>query len=107
MKTIDEYAAEAKREIGRWYGTRMYFAAPKSVAPPFEDFIKTHWRKFPWTDPTGRGPIIDGKAVEIATPRPLPRPSGDVCQDCGSFAMVRTGTCLTCAACGSSSGGCS
>ena len=33
--------------------------------------------------------------------------SGDCCQDCGSFAMVRTGTCLTCQVCGSSSGGCS
>lgn len=33
--------------------------------------------------------------------------TGDVCQDCGAFAMIRTGTCLTCTACGSSSGGCS
>lgn len=33
--------------------------------------------------------------------------SGDICQDCGSTSMVRTGTCMTCQACGSSSGGCS
>jgi hypothetical protein len=33
--------------------------------------------------------------------------SGDICADCGSAAMVRTGTCQTCQACGSSSGGCS
>jgi hypothetical protein len=33
--------------------------------------------------------------------------SGDLCQDCGSAAMVRTGTCMTCQNCGSSSGGCS
>lgn len=33
--------------------------------------------------------------------------SGDICKDCGSAQMVRTGTCLTCQACGSSSGGCS
>lgn len=36
-----------------------------------------------------------------------PRPSGDVCTSCGAAAMVRTGTCLTCQACGTSSGGCS
>ena len=39
--------------------------------------------------------------------RQLPRLTGDCCQDCGSFAMVRTGVCTTCQACGSSSGGCS
>jgi hypothetical protein len=44
---------------------------------------------------------------EIRNALPFPRLTGDCCQDCGSFAMVRTGTCLTCAACGSSSGGCS
>ena len=33
--------------------------------------------------------------------------SGDTCQSCGSFAMKRTGVCLTCEACGSTSGGCS
>jgi hypothetical protein len=33
--------------------------------------------------------------------------SGDICQECGSPDMVRTGTCLTCQRCGSSNGGCS
>lgn len=33
--------------------------------------------------------------------------SGDACNDCGSMRMVRTGTCLTCMDCGSTSGGCS
>lgn len=30
--------------------------------------------------------------------------SGDACPECGSFAMVRSGTCLTCQQCGSTSG---
>ncbi|HMB00291.1 MAG TPA: hypothetical protein VKS21_04825, partial [Spirochaetota bacterium] len=30
--------------------------------------------------------------------------SGDVCQECGSMAMVRNGTCLKCQNCGSTSG---
>ncbi len=34
-------------------------------------------------------------------------PSGEWCEDCGMFGMVRTGTCLTCQLCGSKSGGCS
>lgn len=47
-----------------------------------------------------------------SAPQPIgflagPRPSGDVCTSCGAAAMVRTGTCLTCQACGTSSGGCS
>jgi hypothetical protein len=33
--------------------------------------------------------------------------TGDICADCGSMAMIRTGVCLTCQSCGSSSGGCS
>lgn len=39
-----------------------------------------------------------------AAPRNM---AGEFCQDCGSPNMIRTGTCLTCANCGSSSGGCS
>jgi hypothetical protein len=33
--------------------------------------------------------------------------TGDPCDHCGLFTMVRTGTCLTCQSCGSTSGGCS
>lgn len=36
-----------------------------------------------------------------------PRISGEVCAHCHQAMMVRTGTCLTCQACGNSSGGCS
>lgn len=43
-----------------------------------------------------------------AIPQPVRRNySGDICADCGGPNMVRTGTCLTCQDCGSSSGGCS
>lgn len=34
-----------------------------------------------------------------------PRFSGDPCTECGAFALVRTGACQTCTACGAS-GGC-
>lgn len=47
-------------------------------------------------------------AAAIAS-RPHTRPSvqtGEMCTECGGF-MVRTGTCMTCQSCGSSSGGCS
>lgn len=33
--------------------------------------------------------------------------TGEMCQSCGAFALVRTGTCLTCQVCHESSGGCS
>jgi hypothetical protein len=33
--------------------------------------------------------------------------SGDACSACGSFRMKRTGVCLCCEDCGSTSGGCS
>lgn len=33
--------------------------------------------------------------------------SGDACGNCGSFRMKRTGVCLCCEDCGSTSGGCS
>lgn len=41
----------------------------------------------------------------LAAPRSVL--AGDICQDCGSPQMIRTGTCMTCLACGSSNGGCS
>ena len=33
-----------------------------------------------------------------------PQLSGDACRHCGNFALVRTGTCQTCQACGETSG---
>lgn len=33
--------------------------------------------------------------------------TGDACGSCGAFAMKRSGTCLTCDSCASTSGGCS
>jgi hypothetical protein len=39
--------------------------------------------------------------------RSAPVLSGELCQDCGMFLMIRTGTCMTCQSCGSTSGGCS
>lgn len=33
--------------------------------------------------------------------------TGDSCQECGMFMMVRAGVCLKCMNCGSTSGGCS
>ena len=41
----------------------------------------------------------------VAAPRP--QLSGDLCATCGGAQMIRTGTCLTCVDCGSTSGGCS
>ena len=55
---MDAYAEMARGDIGRWYGHRMFFAAPRSVTPSFDEWIKAHWRKFPATDPSA-GPIID------------------------------------------------
>jgi hypothetical protein len=48
----------------------------------------------------------------LPCPRPSPRRerapmlAGEICRDCGGPNMVRTGTCLTCQDCGSTSGGC-
>lgn len=73
MKTIDEYAAEAKRAIGRWYGRTAHFDDRHPVYVPFETCIKEHWRRFPWSDPTG-GQIIDDEAVEVVGFIDEPRP---------------------------------
>lgn len=75
---------------------------------------------------SGRGfrPIPEERVVTPPPPQPSPNPataammtqreiattsgySGDACQSCGSFQMKRTGVCLTCEGCGSTSGGCS
>jgi hypothetical protein len=64
MKTLDEYAAEAKRAIGRWYGRTAHFNDRRPVYVPFETFIKEHWHRHPAADPTA-GTIINGESVEI------------------------------------------
>jgi hypothetical protein len=33
--------------------------------------------------------------------------TGDMCDNCQQFTLVRTGTCLTCVSCGTGAGGCS
>jgi len=61
---------------------------------------------------------LDEARAALAAPPPAPRRSGrqpplagrelytgDVCDNCGSFRMVRSGTCGTCLDCGTS-GGC-
>jgi hypothetical protein len=50
---------------------------------------------------------VEADCVIPVKRKPAIKPTGDSCQECGSFAMVRTGTCMTCQSCGSSSGGCS
>lgn len=46
-----------------------------------------------------------GKADRVTTARDSGY-SGETCATCGSAAMRRSGTCLVCDACGSTSGGC-
>jgi hypothetical protein len=55
-------------------------------------------------------PTVAGVGIRTrikSAPFAEPMLTGELCQDCGAFAMVRTGTCLTCQVCGSTSGGCS
>lgn len=55
----------------------------------------------PPLSPTGSAAAVIEKS---AKPKQL---AGDLCQDCGSANLQRAGTCLLCADCGSTSGGCS
>ncbi len=52
-------------------------------------------------------PELKVTTVLSISAKPARNLSGDICHDCGSPNMIRTGTCLTCGDCGSSSGGCS
>ena len=47
------------------------------------------------------------RSVMLETRRIRSELAGEFCRDCGGVAMVRTGTCMTCLNCGSTSGGCS
>lgn len=51
--------------------------------------------------------VLPKYAAHVGTQRPAGQFTGDLCADCGGLSMVRTGTCLTCQDCGSTSGGCS
>lgn len=57
--------------------------------------------------PNGSGWLPCPSEARGVLRRSAPSYSGDICAECGSPSMVRTGTCLTCQNCGSSSGGCS
>ncbi|MCH7943497.1 MAG: hypothetical protein IIB67_09735 [Proteobacteria bacterium] len=43
------------------------------------------------------------KVAEVSQAR-MKGYEGDACKDCGSFTMVRNGTCLKCDSCGATSG---
>lgn len=42
-------------------------------------------------------------SIEVAKMN-TPALSGDACGTCGNFTLIRTGTCMTCQSCGSTSG---
>ena len=44
---------------------------------------------------------IEGDAV---APQRSPQQSGEACSTCGNFSLVRSGTCLTCQVCGTTTG---
>lgn len=124
--TLEDYARQAAAATRPWYGPVGRWGEQQPRLIPLEEWFKAHWARFPATSPDG-GQIIDGSAVEMhgfieaavevargggerpppVLPPPGPRLTGECCQDCGAFQMVRTGTCLTCQRCGSVSGGCS
>ncbi|MBX9934423.1 MAG: hypothetical protein K2Y56_23400 [Methylobacterium sp.] len=57
--------------------------------------------------PRAAAPIVVAETVAAPSPREVARAhgfTGDMCGSCGSFAMKRAGTCLTCQACGSTTG---
>lgn len=67
------------------------------------DWYGGGWLECP---PSARGILVP--VEEVIPPPPRPRSmAGEFCQTCGSPNMIRTGTCMTCASCGDSSGGCS
>ena len=51
-----------------------------------------------------RGNGADPNGADGAAPSRAMGFTGDMCDHCGNFRMVRSGTCLHCAACGASSG---
>ena len=64
MKTIDDYAEQANRQIGRYFGQRLSFVEDKRAYVPFKDWILAHWARFPRTSPEGVGKIIDNQAQD-------------------------------------------
>ena len=89
--------------MGAAYAQQVERIARSLVFPPDEP-------SKPTIAPVSPSPASKtGGSVETMTQREIALTqgySGDVCASCGAFAMMRTGTCLTCTACGSTSGGC-
>jgi hypothetical protein len=73
MKPIDEYAEQANRAVGRYYGHRLIFGHDLRPYVRCQDWFREHWRRFPWTSPDG-GKIIDNEAPAIAAPSEAPMP---------------------------------
>jgi hypothetical protein len=51
-------------------------------------------------------PVARGLLRAVRAAHGEQSPTGEFCSECGGM-MVRTGTCMTCQLCGTSSGGCS
>lgn len=85
----------------------------KSVAPTWPGSTSSRYRAgwgemIPVREPVVLPPVraadMRNRADERAREEGY---SGDACSNCGSFRMKRTGVCLCCEDCGSTSGGCS
>jgi hypothetical protein len=68
MKTIDDYAEDANRAIGRYYGQRLMFGHDLRPYVRFQDWIKAHWARYPATSPDG------GKTIDNHVERPAVAP---------------------------------
>jgi hypothetical protein len=66
MPGIEEYAKQAAREVGRYYGRILDWDRDlaRERVPSCEEWFLRHWRRFPATEPTA-GRIIEGEAVAI------------------------------------------
>jgi hypothetical protein len=65
MKPIDDYAEQANRAVGRYYGHRLMFGHDLRPYIRCQDWFKEHWRRFPWTSPDG-GRIIDNEPGHLS-----------------------------------------
>lgn len=103
MTTVAELRTLIRQTITRLEATDAKLAATESEAvgpqtgAEIADFIKN-------------GPVTPDPRFDraIATPPVVVTaagaPTGDACRECGNFALVRTGHCETCQACGATTG---
>jgi ribonucleoside-diphosphate reductase alpha chain len=101
IDSISKLDKEADFDEEEIYSERIIEEDPRKTPAPDPDPLRISPPAYPKTSADSK---MEAGKLEMIKEAKLKGYTGDVCPSCGSFTMVRNGTCLKCTTCGETSG---